>query len=152
MTFHICIVYHLLFVSAGKMTEGSRITPPYRAVSQLYHHCKLAVLQEGSSSHLQLLFPGLHCLFLAAVSSSHRPHCAPGGGTHFSTAKPRGGFHLEQFSSWLHEESCWQCKSWDGNQALCMELLHPKHRESRGCRSRGKCFMIAVSKCSINHP
>lgn len=57
MTFDICVVYHSLFVPAGKMTEGSRITPPHWAESQLHHHWRLAELQEGTSTHLQLLFP-----------------------------------------------------------------------------------------------
>lgn len=97
------------------------------------------------------LFPGLHCLLLAAVTSIHRPHCAPGGGTHFSTAKSQGWLSPEAV---LHhgcmKKPAGSARAEMGIKPFGWSYFIPNTGESGGYRSRAKCFMIAVSKCSSN--
>lgn len=150
MTFHICIVYHLFFVSAGKMTEGSRITPPYWAASQLHHHWKLAVLQEGPTTTSSSSWPALP---LPRCCNQHSQ----------TTLCPRRGDPLQhrKTQGWLSPGAVLHhgyIKNPAGSARVGVGIkpsvwcwFIPNTGESRGCRSRGKYFMIAVSKCSSNH-
>lgn len=107
--------------------------------------------RKESATHLQLLFPGLLCLLLAAVTSIHRLHCAPGGGTHFRTAKSQGWLSPRAV---LHhgcmKNPAGSARVGMGIKPFVWSYFIPNTGESGGCRSRGKCFMIAVSKCSSN--
>lgn len=98
MTFHICIVYHLFFVCAGKMTEDSRITPPYwssvSASPSLEAGSAAGRSQPPTSSSSSLACFASSSLLWPAFTD-YTVHQE--GGPTSEQQKARDGFHLEQF-------------------------------------------------------
>lgn len=77
--------------------------------------------------------------------------CTRRGGTHFRTAKSQGWLSPRAV---LHhgcmKNPAGSARVGMGIKPFVWSYFIPNTGESRGCRSRGKCFMIAVSKCSSN--
>lgn len=152
MTFHICIVCHLFFVCAGKMTEDSRITPPYwssvSASPSLEASSAAGRSQPPTSSSSSLAcFASSSLLWPAFTDQTVHQE----GGTHFRTAKSQGWLSPRAV---LHhgcmKNPAGSARVGMGVKPFVWSYFIPNTGESGGCRSRGKCFMIAVSKCSSN--
>lgn len=122
-TFVLFITY-LLF--AANREDGRR----QQNYSSLLDRCLSSIVtgsrqccRKKSSTHLQLLFPGLRCPLLAAAPSVHAATlCTRQGWPTLKLIQQKAGvvFFWSSFVSWLHEDWRWQCKSWNEAGEPCM--------------------------------
>lgn len=140
LTFHIGIVYHLFVVCR----EGGRRQQDY---SSVLDQCLSSIItgswqccRKKSSTHFHLLFPGLHCPLLAAMSSIHAATlCARREWPTLKLIhqKAKDGFHREQFcimTAWRLVLAVQELEWGSSPPYGCCdtgELLHPKHRRQR---------------------